>query len=66
MAIKVCLDAGRRYEPGEPPPEGYMAWQDWAHDQYQAGLRQSLSQRCRRYKFPQELAREGVCKQCAD
>lgn len=39
-----------------PPPEGYVAWHEWAEAQYKAGLRQKQCTVCGRWLFPQEQA----------
>ena len=42
------------FKVGDPAPEGYTAWHEWAVVQYRRGLRQ---RRCRHGKwlFPQEF-----------
>lgn len=44
------------YAPGDPAPEGYLAWHEWANVQAKAGLKQVECGRCCRWKFPQELS----------
>lgn len=44
------------YQPGDPPPEGYLAWHEWAHCQHKAGLRQEQCGRCGLWRYPQELS----------
>ena len=46
----------RDYKPGDPAPEGYLAWHEWADTQHKAGLRQRHCGRCGRWQFPQELS----------
>ena len=48
------------YRPGDPPPEGYSEWHEWAQTQYRAGLRQRRCQTCLRWRFPQERCCEEV------
>lgn len=57
MPIKVAciLDAGT-YKPGDPAPEGYLQWHEWAETQHKAGLQQKACGRCGLWKFPQELS----------
>jgi hypothetical protein len=43
-------------KPGDPPPEGYMAWHQWAQTQYNSGLRQRTCPNCGLWKFPQEFS----------
>lgn len=44
------------YKPGDPAPEGYLAWHEWADVQHKAGLRQKSCGRCGKWKYPQELS----------
>ena len=48
----ICMS--EFYKKGDPTPEGYIAWHDWARIQYNAGLRQG---KCPHGKwlFPQEV-----------
>ena len=54
--MNATILAGRTYLPGDPPPEGYLAWHEWAEAQYKSGLRQEQCGRCGLWKFPQELS----------
>jgi hypothetical protein len=56
----------RIHKPGDPPPVGYQDWQDWAHVQTKAGLKQRQCVRCKLWNFPQELASTEpvVCRDC--
>lgn len=44
------------YKPGDQPPEGYLAWHEWADVQRKAGIKQVECGRCGRWKTPQELS----------
>jgi hypothetical protein len=44
------------FKPGDPAPEGYLAWHEWAEVQHKAGLRQKECGRCGKWKYPQELS----------
>lgn len=44
------------YKPGDPAPEGYLAWHEWAEVQRKAGLRQKQCYECGKWRFPQELS----------
>ena len=46
----------RDYKPGDPAPEGYLAWHEWADTQHKAGLRQKECGRCGLWRYPQELS----------
>lgn len=48
------------FQPGDPPPTGYMEWHNWARTQYRAGLRQLQCIGCGRWLFPQEV-RQHEC-----
>jgi hypothetical protein len=48
------LDFTDAYKPWDPPPEGYIARQEWAGVQYRAGLRQRRCPGCGLWRFPQE------------
>ena len=43
-----------RFKAGDPRPEGYNAWHEWAEAQHKAGLRQSQCKKCHRWHFPHE------------
>ena len=44
------------FKPGDPAPEGSLAWHEWAEIQGQAGLKQKQCGRCGKWRFPQELS----------
>lgn len=44
------------FKPGDLPPDGYLAWHEWAEVQHKAGLRQKQCGRCGKFKYPQELS----------
>ena len=44
------------FQPGDPPPDSYNDWHEWARIQYAAGLRQKRCGSCGRFNFPQELS----------
>lgn len=59
----VCVQP--TFKAGDQPPTGYLAWHEWAEVQQKAGLRQKRCERCRKFKFPQEMADTAVCNECA-
>lgn len=62
----AILTVAGDYKPGDPPPAGYSAHEEWFLVQRRAGLRQKGCPGCRRWAFPQELAPNGrICKPCA-
>ena len=67
----IRLDGIDSYQPGDPPPDGYIEWHGWADVQRRAGLRQRQCELCRLWHYPQELSgrtvRTGrvVCNPCA-
>lgn len=44
------------FKPGDLPPEGYLAWHEWAEVQHKAGIKQEQCGRCSKWKTPQELS----------
>ena len=52
---KAILDVVDDYKVGDPAPEGYLAWHEWARVQYKGGLRQ-LRGPCGHWLFPQQHA----------
>lgn len=46
------------FKPGDPAPEGYLAWHEWAEVQHKAGLRQKQCGRCGKWNYPQELSEQ--------
>jgi hypothetical protein len=51
----VCMTPD--FKPGDLPPEGYLAWHEWAEVQWKAGIRQQACGRCGQWKTPQELSK---------
>lgn len=61
----AILTVSGDYKPGDPPPTGYSAREEWFWVQRRAGLRQVECPRCHRWAFPQELAPDArICKPC--
>ena len=56
----ACLLVQEDYKPGDPAPEGYLAWHEWAEAQHKAGLRQKQCGKCGLWRYPQELSEEFV------
>lgn len=52
----ACILEQDTYKPGDLPPEGYLAWHEWADVQHKAGLRQVECGRCGLWRYPQELS----------
>lgn len=67
-AVHICGTA--TFKKGDPRPDGYLDWHEWAQTQYRVGLRQSSCRVCGKYHFPQELdearyaAGVAICKEC--
>ena len=67
MTTTSCILQQRTYKPGDPEPDGYLAWHEWAAAQHKAGLRQRQCGRCGLWNYPQELsAGTGACKDCSE
>ena len=60
VAITTCILAQETYKPGDPAPEGDLAWHEWAETQHKAGLRQKACGKCGHLLYPQELSEEFV------
>jgi len=56
----ACVLIVPHFKKGDPPPEGYLQWHEWAKAQHKAGLRQRLCKSCAKYHFPQETCRPKV------
>lgn len=61
------------FKPGDLPPEGYLAWHEWAEVQRKAGIVQVQCGKCGLWKTPQELSGQEpmeqaapICSKCAD
>lgn len=52
----ICTTPG--FKPGDQPPEGYIAWHEWAEVQRKAGIKQVQCGKCGLWKTPQELSAE--------
>lgn len=52
----ACIIEQENYAPGDPAPEGYLEWHEWAEIQHKAGLRQKQCGRCGLWRYPQELS----------
>lgn len=48
--------AQKEYKPGDLPPDGYLAWHEWADVQREAGIKQVTCGRCGKWKTPQEFS----------
>jgi hypothetical protein len=56
----VCLLVAGDYTVGDPSPDRYNAWHEWAKGQYNGGLRQRRCPTCLKARFPQEKCCEEV------
>lgn len=54
----ACILEQERYKAGDPAPQGYLAWHEWAETQHKAGLRQKECGRCGKWCYPQELSEQ--------
>jgi hypothetical protein len=48
------------FKPGDLPPEGYLAWHEWAETQRKAGIKQVKCPTCALWQTPQELSTHEV------
>lgn len=65
MTPPACVLITPIFQKGDPAPEGYLAWHEWAAVQHRAGLRQRPCRYCGLWRFPQELT-NGRCHGCPD
>ena len=49
---------------GSMPPDGYIAWHEWAEAQGRGGLKQSQCGECGLWLFPQEAINHAPNKAC--
>lgn len=61
----VCLLVQDYYKPGDPRPDGYLAFHEWARVQLRGGLKQTRCRLCGLWRFPQEYSKRPVCRKCA-
>jgi len=52
----VMLDSIPEFKPGDMPPDGYLAWHEWAEVQRAAGIEQVSCCSCCLWQTPQELS----------
>jgi hypothetical protein len=62
----VCILTVPTFKPGDPPPDGYLAWHEWARVQHGAGLRQKLCPLCVKWNYPQEMSGQTVVSTLTD
>lgn len=62
----VCILMQDEYKPGDQPPDGYLAWHEWAEVQRKAGIKQSQCGKCGKWKTPQELSQASVAAEAID
>lgn len=48
------IDIVDTFKPGDPPPEDYVGWDEWAQVQLKGGIRQERRPCCGLLKFPNE------------
>lgn len=66
MSGDICILGGHKFKPGDPPPDGYNAWHEWARVQNEAGLKQQQCGFCSKWRFPQELSGKTASAQFSD
>ena len=50
------------FKPGDPRPDGYVAFFEWAEVQEKAGIKQTRCPKCHLWHFPQENHDTKACK----
>lgn len=56
----ACILEQDTYKPGDLPPEGYLAWHEWAEAQRKHGIKQVQCGKCGLWKTPQELSGQTI------
>lgn len=54
MKRPCFIDIAPIFKVGDPAPDGYNDWHEWARVQLKGGLRQSKCRMCGLFLFPQE------------
>jgi hypothetical protein len=62
----VCILMQVEYKPGDQPPDGYLAWHEWAEVQRKAGIKQVQCGECGKWKTPQELSDASITSELID
>lgn len=52
----ACMLSQDIYRPGDLPPDGYLAWHEWAEVQRKAGIKQVQCGKCGLWRTPKELS----------
>ena len=60
MSKTICLLTVPQYKAGDPPPEGYLQWHEWARVQNYHRIRQKQCRDCDLWVFPNEKCGCGV------
>lgn len=55
MKRALHIDIVPEFKAGDPAPQGYTEWHEWAAVQHRAGLRQTRCKRCGKWLFPQQI-----------
>lgn len=56
----ACILGQETYKPGDQPPDGYLAWHEWADVQQKAGIKQVQCGKCGLWRTPQELSGQMI------
>ncbi len=56
----ACILIAPTFEPGDLPPDGYLAWTEWAEVQRKAGIKQ-FPCKCGKWITPQERDNHRDC-----
>jgi hypothetical protein len=51
----INITAQKEYKVGDPAPEGYLEWHEWAEVHRKAGIKQVECCHCGKWKMPNEL-----------
>lgn len=56
----ACILGQETYKPGDQPPDGYLAWHEWADVQRKAGIKQEQCGECGLWRTPQEMSGQMI------
>ena len=66
MTGRIFIDITPDFKPGDPPPDGYVAWHEWARVQLKAKLKQARCGVCGLLRFPQEMSERILTNRAMD
>ena len=56
------MSVSREFKVGDPPPDGYSEWFEWAEVHQKAGLKQKPCSTCGKWKYPHEIHSKPIAQ----